>query len=99
MDQKEAIEKVKEYKKVLQEHFNVENVYLFGSYAKNKQREHSDIDVAVVVDKFEKDYLKFLSKFWKYSSKVEVLIEPVVFEKGDDPLGFLNEIQRTGIEV
>lgn len=65
MDQKEAIEKVKEYKKVLLEHFNVENVYLFGSYASNKQREHSDIDVAVVVDKFENDYYKFKSKFWK----------------------------------
>ncbi|MBI4646345.1 MAG: nucleotidyltransferase domain-containing protein [Bacteroidia bacterium] len=31
---------------------NLKKVYLFGSYAKNQQKEHSDIDVALVADEF-----------------------------------------------
>lgn len=31
--------------------FNVKNVYLFGSYGKCKQDEHSDIDVLLVLEK------------------------------------------------
>lgn len=31
--------------------FNVKNVYLFGSYGKRKQDEHSDIDVLLVLEK------------------------------------------------
>jgi predicted nucleotidyltransferase len=35
MDQAEAINKVRQYKDLLKDHFQLENVYLFGSYAKN----------------------------------------------------------------
>ena len=31
---------------------NLKYAYLFGSYAKNQQREHSDVDIALVADEF-----------------------------------------------
>ncbi|MDR2147400.1 MAG: nucleotidyltransferase domain-containing protein [Tannerella sp.] len=34
----------------------IETVYLSGSYAKGTAREHSDIDVAFVVNKFEGNF-------------------------------------------
>lgn len=47
LDQNGAIEKVKSYTEVLKKYFDINAVFLYGSYASGKQREHSDIDVAV----------------------------------------------------
>ena len=49
MDQKTAIEKVRQYKLLLQDHLQVATVYWFGSLAKDTTRKDSDIGVAVVV--------------------------------------------------
>lgn len=55
MDKREVVNIVKAYSQLLREHFQIENVYLFGSYAKGKQKEDSDIDVAIVVKRAEGD--------------------------------------------
>ena len=75
-------------------------VILFGSYAKNKQHEHSDIDVALVADTFSGvgfiDIKKFVKTLRNY-----ILIQPKTFPtnyfKQGDP--FIEEIIRTGIEI
>jgi uncharacterized protein len=49
-----AIELVKKFVKELQNKgIHLRKVYLFGSYARNEQRQFSDIDVALVADEFE----------------------------------------------
>ena len=35
----------------------VEKAWIFGSFSRNEEREDSDIDIAVVVDKVPGDYL------------------------------------------
>ena len=56
IDKREAINKVKEYKLLLKNHFLLEKIYLCGSYAKNTNRADSDIDIATVVSHIEGDY-------------------------------------------
>jgi predicted nucleotidyltransferase len=52
----DAIEKIRKYRSLLKEHFDLDKVYLFGSYAKNSNQEDSDLDVAIVVNSLEGDY-------------------------------------------
>jgi len=77
----------------------VDKVYLFGSYAKNTNREDSDIDVAIVVDKIEGDYFSINPLLWRLRRQVDDRIEPVLIEKEFDEADFIGEIQKYGIEI
>jgi uncharacterized protein len=65
MDKNEVINKVRQYAELLNNHFDMEKVILYGSYARNNQKKYSDIDVAVVVKKLDSDYFTFTSLLWK----------------------------------
>jgi predicted nucleotidyltransferase len=102
MDERTAIiTKVSEYKRAISQTFPlpIEKVYLFGSYAKGTQREHSDIDVAVVVEHFDGDFFQVVSPLWRQTLEVDARIEPVVVARDTDYAGFLDEIRNTGIEI
>lgn len=99
MDKGEAINKVKIYKLLLQDYFKLDKVYLFGSYAKNTNREDSDIDVAVVVNHIEGDYFSINPLLWKLRRQVDDRIEPILIERENDQADFLGEIQKYGIEI
>ena len=99
MDKIEAIEKVKEYKLLLEDHFQINNVYLFGSYAKNTNKEDSDIDVAIVVSNIPEDFFAVNPLLWKIRRQVDDRIEPILIDKNNDKSGFLEEIKRSGIEI
>ncbi|HZK07975.1 MAG TPA: nucleotidyltransferase domain-containing protein [Bacteroidales bacterium] len=99
MDQREAIKKVMDYKQLLESHFQFESIYLFGSYAKGTNRTDSDIDVAIVVDRFDGDFFSINPLLWKIRRQVDDRIEPILIEKDFDQANFLEEIKRTGIEI
>lgn len=99
MDKKEVIKKVKQYKALLGKHFDLDSVYLFGSFAKDTNREDSDIDVAVVVKNISGDYFSVNPLLWKLRRQVDDRIEPVLIDKNNDKSGFLDEIKKTGIEI
>jgi predicted nucleotidyltransferase len=99
MDKNEAIEKVREYKKLLSTKMNVEQVYLFGSYAKENFREDSDIDVAIVVSNLSGDFFEVNPMLWKLRREIDDRIEPVIIDRNYDQSGFLNEIKKEGIEI
>lgn len=99
MDKKKVVEKLRAYKSLLEEHFELENVYLFGSYAYGKPRKDSDIDVAVVVDKIEGDYFLNTPLLWKLRRKIDDRIEPVLIDRNYDDADFLGEIKKYGIEI
>lgn len=56
----------------------------------------SDIDIAVIVDKLDGDYLDQQARLFKLRRSVDLRIEPVLIEYGQDPSGFLKEIMDTG---
>jgi len=51
----DVIETVKRYAEVVRGFMPVKMVILYGSYARGTARPYSDIDVAVVVEKFKGD--------------------------------------------
>ena len=75
-------------------------VILFGSFARNQQREESDLDVALVADSFTgfraEDIQAFVQALVRH-----VGIEPHTFspEQFTDWNPFVQEIKRTGIVV
>lgn len=99
MDKSEAIAKVRQYKLLLDSHFDLESVYLFGSYAMNTNKEDSDIDVAVVVKKIQGDFFAVNPLLWKLRRQIDDRIEPILILKDEDRSGFLEEIKRNGIKI
>ena len=101
MDQKKDREMIKKYINFLRENdFNIEKVYLFGSYAKGVVTEDSDIDLAVVFKKLS-DSFDMQVQLMKMRRKFDTRIEPHPFEESDfnssNPLA--REILNTGFEI
>jgi uncharacterized protein len=79
-----------------------EKVYLFGSYAKNKQAAYSDIDLAFIFDKQKQlDYFDLQVLMLTLASDIDTRIEPHPMSSDDftpdNPLAF--EILNTGKEI
>jgi len=99
MDKREAINKVKAYSHLLKDYFQIENIYLFGSYARDTYKDDSDIDVAIVVDHIEGDYFSINPLLWKLRRQIDDRIEPILIERDFDVADFLGEIQKYGIKI
>ena len=59
----------------------------------------SDIDVAVVVTKTDREFFDYAPLLWKLRGEIDSLIEPVLIEEDNDIPGFLKEIYKYGIIV
>jgi predicted nucleotidyltransferase len=99
MDNSEIVIKLSKYKMLVSEYFDVDQVVLFGSYAKGNQHEYSDIDVAIIVNSIQLDFFVYAPILWKLRRDIDERIEPVLLEKNNDKSGFLNEILRTGVVI
>jgi uncharacterized protein len=99
MDKREAIKKVRAYRNLLKEYFQIENIYLFGSYAKGTHKEDSDIDVAIIVDHVEGDFFSVNPILWRLRRQIDDRIEPVLIERDFDDADFFGEIQKYGIKI
>jgi len=103
MDQREdIIGKVKEYQTLVKQSnfpMSIEEVYLFGSHAKGTASPNSDIDVALVVNHFEGDFFDVIPPIWLLRESIDFRIEPHVVARDTDYMGFIDEIQQTGILV
>ncbi len=95
----EALSLVRDYKRVITPRFSTEpKVYMYGSYSKGYPKPESDIDVAVIVPRVEGDWLTLSTDLWVDVDKVNILIEPVLLEEGQQsPL--YDDVMRTGVAV
>ena len=100
MDKAKAVSLTKKYSKIVKKHFPVEKILLFGSYSRDKANKFSDIDVAVVVDKIEGDFLSSAALLYKLRENIDFAIEPMLFTlEEEDKSGFLEYILKTGIVI
>ncbi|MCK4745183.1 nucleotidyltransferase domain-containing protein [Candidatus Parcubacteria bacterium] len=81
----------------------IKKVILFGSYAKNSQREWSDIDLCIISPKFKNSW-KALDYLWdkRIIFDAKYTIEPIGFNPkdfNDKYSSLINEIKTTGIEI
>jgi predicted nucleotidyltransferase len=100
MDKREdIIEKVRAYKALVLETFpmKIENVYLFGSFAKGTTHKDSDIDVAFVVKHFKGNFFKVVPPLWKLQRQVDYRIEPHVVARDTDYAGFFGFARNDGV--
>ncbi|MBS4022786.1 MAG: nucleotidyltransferase domain-containing protein [Dethiobacter sp.] len=96
MDKESVISLAKKYSELVSKHMLVKQVVLFGSYAKETAGPDSDIDIAVIVEKLEGDYLDTHARLFKLRRAVDFRIEPVLIEQNGDKSGFLKEILANG---
>ena len=95
MDRATALRHVKQYADIVRRNFKVKKIILYGSYSKNAAREHSDIDVAIVLDRVDGDFLSLEAKLFRLRREIDARIEPVLLEESNDKSGFLEEILKT----
>ncbi len=96
MDKSYVIECVCSFAEKARQSVDVQQVILFGSYAKGTATEHSDIDVAVVTDSPVDDWLEKSTQLFRLRRDINLSIEPVLLDSLSDRSGFLEEIRRTG---
>jgi len=104
MDEREfIIQKVKTYKQLVETSFPVmiDRCWLYGSHAKGTPNKYSDIDVAFEVEHLDDnyDFIHTEPLLWKLTRQVDDRIEPLLIARDTDYVGFLDEIQRTGIQI
>ena len=99
MAENEVLNVAKEYASRVRSVMDTRAVFLYGSHVRGTARKDSDIDIAVVVDSVQGDYLTAVSQLWGLTRSVSDEIEPVLLTPADDDSGFLTMIQRTGIAV
>ncbi len=79
----------------------LKSVFLYGSYAKGKNNDFSDIDLALVSDIFEGNRILDRSKIRKITLSVSADLEVIPFNPADfnldNPLA--REIIETGIRI
>lgn len=96
MDKTTVIENLKIFADSVKKYFPVKSIILYGSFAKGTPHKDSDIDVAVVLDKIEGDYLDSASKLYRLRRDIDTRIEPLLIDRENDKSGFLEEIIKTG---
>lgn len=101
MDKNTVKKIVNEYLNNLEENnIHFEKAYLFGSFAKNKADENSDIDIALIFRKVNKKY-ELLLELMKLRRNIDLRIEPhpIALKDFNDNSFFANEILKYGVEL
>jgi predicted nucleotidyltransferase len=100
MDKNEAIKIAQRYSDLVSKKFKIENVILFGSFAKGSNCEDSDIDLAIVFKRIE-DVIDLQIELMKMRTDDDLMIEPHPFSLSDfqtsNPI--ISEIIKNGIEI
>jgi len=83
---------------------NLDKVILFGSYARNKQNENSDVDLLIISDDFEniKSFkrAKDLYLTWDVDIDVDfVCLTNRELEKKKNEIGIINQALKEGIVI
>lgn len=98
------VRKIEKFRNLLIQKYKINNIVLFGSYARNTPHKYSDIDVAVISNDFKKkDRLDVTKELFKIAKEIDVSLEPIGFTYDEylncDARSFLAEIKRTGLKV
>ena len=95
-----AIELVRRYKAAISPLFDpAMKVMMFGSYAKDCPNEWSDIDVAVIVPKVDREHWWNTSvSLGRATRDISSYLEPILLENGEDS-PIYREVMRTGVAV
>jgi predicted nucleotidyltransferase len=71
-------------------------IILFGSYVNGAPHEWSDIDIAVIVNDFDGNWLETSSLLCALTRRVSIDIEPHLLDETHDASGFVEHVIKTG---
>lgn len=88
------------YINAVRQYFEIDSVFLFGSYASGSASSDSDIDLAIVSSSFTKNRFDDNVILGKLTWGIDTRIEPIGFTPEEFQARFLaQEIKKKGIEV
>lgn len=93
---REVVDKVRKYAELVKREMPVKMIILFGSYARGSEKRSSDIDVAVVVERLQNDYLEQSARLFHLIRGIDTRIEPILLTSEGDKSGFLSSILNYG---
>jgi predicted nucleotidyltransferase len=104
MGKDRSVKIVRKFIKALkQEGIPVDRVILYGSYAREKTRPDSDIDVAVISRNFGKDRVEEGMTLFRIAGKIDPRLEPIPISsdsyENDTWIPLIYEIKQKGIEL
>lgn len=99
----EAIGVIRAFLEKIQPELPIDRAYLFGSYATGRNRDYSDIDLAIVTPILNvENSLAINQKIFSRASRYNVDLEPICFSPEEfekEELPIVLEIKREGIEI
>jgi len=84
------------YTQVIRRTCSPKQVILFGSYVNGTPNAESDIDIAVVFEHVEGDFLEQWGRLIRLCENVSYDIEPHMLDESCNRSGFLEHIRSTG---
>jgi predicted nucleotidyltransferase len=96
LDKGTVVKDVERYAEVVTKEFSPYSILLFGSYAKGNPREESDIDVAVIFNGFDGNWLDAAARLWRLTENINYEIEPHLLDITQDKSGFVKHVIKTG---
>lgn len=99
MGKTDVADSLKKYSIELKKIIKYKKLILYGSFAKGTANNDSDIDLAVIVEKYPGDFLTVSPKLWKLASQIDSRIEPIILEEGKDESGFIESISKYGVLI
>lgn len=97
MVENQVISDANEYARRVKMQFSYVTCYLYGSHAYGTPTEDSDIDIAVICDKFPKDSFSVKRTLWNITRVVNTSIEPIFLSMSQDKSGFAKMITEKGL--
>jgi predicted nucleotidyltransferase len=96
MDKEQVISIAERFANEVIKKFTPDLIILFGSYAYGEPHDESDIDIAVIFNNFNGNFLT-VSKWLNHLTwDISVDIEPILLDKNNDKSGFVEEIIKNG---
>ena len=96
LDKTAVREIAKKYAEEVEKVLTPSSIVLFGSYINGNPHEWSDIDIAVIMNDFQGNWLETSSMLCGLTRKVSIDIEPHLLDETCDKSGFVEYVIKTG---
>ena len=96
LDKSKVREIATNYTQAVRQNYNPKQVILFGSYVNGTPHADSDIDIAVIFDHVEGDFLEQWGRLIRLCEGISYDIEAHMLDETCNRSGFLDHIRNTG---
>jgi len=96
LDKSKIREMAANYTQAVRQNYNPKQIILFGLYVNGTPHANSDIDIAVIFDHIEGDFLEQWGGLIRLSADISYDIEAHLLDETSNKTGFLEHIQKNG---